>query len=114
MSDFIHASAGSIASTEAECGTDEQNLQQPWRPLRRQNPPPDSSPTLHCCHSRQFNEAAREAGERSMLDRGRRIGDQGGSRKGIFAMKKVYEKPTLARRERLGQVVAVSSLASIT
>ena len=29
-------------------------------------------------------------------------------------MKKVYEKPTLARRERLGQVVAVSSLASIT
>ena len=28
-------------------------------------------------------------------------------------MKKVYEKPTLARREKLGQVVAVGSLASI-
>ena len=48
-----------------------------------------------------------------MLDRRRGIGDQGGSRKGIAAMKKVYEKPTLARREKLGQVVAVGSLASI-
>ena len=45
-----------------------------------------------------------------MLDRRRGIGDQGGSRKGIAAMKKTYEKPTLVRREKLGQVVAGGSV----
>ena len=41
-----------------------------------------------------------------MLDRGNRINDQDGSGKGIAAMKKSYEKPTLVRRETLSKVTA--------
>ena len=41
-----------------------------------------------------------------MLDRGYRIKDQGGSSKGIAAMKKSYEKPTLVRRGTLSKVTA--------
>ena len=38
MPDFIYTSAGSIASAEAECGTDEQKVQPPWRPIEAAEP----------------------------------------------------------------------------
>jgi hypothetical protein len=55
------------------------------------------------------NEETLYSRKSHVLDRGSRIDDQDDSSKGIAAMKKTYEKPTLVRRETLSKIVAQSS-----